>query len=303
MEGKELILLSLFVLPLSQTGSCVVKDLSPSSYQSMVKGKYIPFTLATGFSMKTYFQNLDTYSPHNVGNSCGYVSFIQYLEYFDTFYNDYFIPDNFEGKRVFSTTSSALKDSPCAKVHFWETENVSNVRQYINENCMNDFQCYLMETMTMHRNFELDNDPFRTSIGMEYYQYLLDEIMPGMIVPFIRREVSIVTRQHVKSSNIEMFDNLIKSKLDKGEPVIVHFAEKDAAFNDEDINHSVVAYYYDEYGIHYNFEWGKDDNDRGMYDDCYVYAVGYIDHSSIPFTHSNNYRIGNYEYCGCGKRV
>lgn len=38
MKGKKIILLSLFVLPLSQTGSCVVKDLSPSSDQSMVKG-------------------------------------------------------------------------------------------------------------------------------------------------------------------------------------------------------------------------------------------------------------------------
>lgn len=55
MEGKELILLSLFVLPLSQTGSCVFKDLSPSSYQSMVKGKYIPFTLATGFFNENLF--------------------------------------------------------------------------------------------------------------------------------------------------------------------------------------------------------------------------------------------------------
>ena len=62
-------------------------------------------------------------------------------------------------------------------------------------------------------------------------------------------------------------------------------------------------YYYNNDGIHYNFGRGKAYNDRGLADNYYVYAVGYIDHSSIPFTHSNNYRIGNYEYCGCGKIV
>ena len=43
---------------------------------------------ATGFGMVSYFQNLDTYSPTNSQGSCGYVSFIQYLSYYDTFRND-----------------------------------------------------------------------------------------------------------------------------------------------------------------------------------------------------------------------
>ncbi len=34
-----------------------------------------------GFNMITYFRNLNDYSPRNRGNSCGYVSFIQYLSY------------------------------------------------------------------------------------------------------------------------------------------------------------------------------------------------------------------------------
>lgn len=54
MKGKELILLSLFVLPLSQTGICVVKDLSPSSDQSMVKWKYIPFTHSNNYRIGNY---------------------------------------------------------------------------------------------------------------------------------------------------------------------------------------------------------------------------------------------------------
>ena len=87
MKGEKIILLSLFVLPLSQTGSCVVKDLSPSSRIPTTIGKALNPSFDNGFSIKTYFQNLDTYSPSNVGNSCGYVAFIQYLGYFDTFYN------------------------------------------------------------------------------------------------------------------------------------------------------------------------------------------------------------------------
>ena len=303
MKGKKIILLSLFVLPLSQTGSCVVKDLSPSSRIPTTIGKALNPSFDNGFSIKTYFQNLDTYSPSNVGNSCGYVAFIQYLGYFDTFYNDSFIPDNFEGKGVFSITSSALKDSPCAKVHDWDMDNVSNLRQYINEHCTSDFQCYLMEAMTMYRTFTGDNDPKRSQIGMDYYQYLLDEIFPSTPVPFIQRRVSLYKNEHTKSSNITMFDNLIKSKLDEGEPVLVHIASANAVTDENAFNHAVAAYYYNNDGIHYNFGRGKAYNDRGLADNYYVYAVGYIDHSSIPFTHSNNYRIGNYEYCGCGKIV
>ena len=36
----------------------------------------------------TYFYNLCTYSPKNSHGSCGYVSLIQYLSYYDCFYND-----------------------------------------------------------------------------------------------------------------------------------------------------------------------------------------------------------------------
>lgn len=44
----------------------------------------------------TYFSNLYKYSPMNSYGSCGYVSLIQYLSYYDTFYNDSIIPENYE---------------------------------------------------------------------------------------------------------------------------------------------------------------------------------------------------------------
>lgn len=37
------------------------------------------------FNMTTYFKNLSTYSPKNSYGSCGYVTFIQCLSYYDTF--------------------------------------------------------------------------------------------------------------------------------------------------------------------------------------------------------------------------
>lgn len=74
------------------------------AYEYMTEEKYNadfePFIATTpkssGMSMVTYFQNLYTYSPVNSHGSCGYVSFIQYLSYYDTFRNDNIIPTVYE---------------------------------------------------------------------------------------------------------------------------------------------------------------------------------------------------------------
>ena len=55
-----------------------------------------------------YFKNLYKYSPENSYGSCGYVSFIQYLSYYDTFYNDSIIPENYE---QYDKDASNLEDA------------------------------------------------------------------------------------------------------------------------------------------------------------------------------------------------
>lgn len=62
--------------------------------------------------MITYFKNLSDYSPKNSYGSCGYVSLIQYLSYFDTFYNDNIIPEKFEKNYDGNDWDDAILKSP-----------------------------------------------------------------------------------------------------------------------------------------------------------------------------------------------
>ena len=52
------------------------------------------------FNMTTYFKNLSTYFPKNSYGSCGYVTFIQCLSYYDTFLNDLIIPENMRNNKA-----------------------------------------------------------------------------------------------------------------------------------------------------------------------------------------------------------
>ena len=63
--------------------------------------------------MELYFKNMAEYSPTNQKGFCGYVSLIQYLCYYDSFYNDNIIPEKFERNQGFAESlNEARKMSP-----------------------------------------------------------------------------------------------------------------------------------------------------------------------------------------------
>ncbi|MBO8428174.1 MAG: C10 family peptidase [Firmicutes bacterium] len=227
------------------------------------------------FSTKAYFKNLDNNSLYNVGNSCGFVALAQYLSYLDTFYNDDIINDSFEIKSYGTSIEEVVSESPGVLNLNWDISSVGNLRSFINSNMFNDYGCYLMEFYSYHTMFMGDNDPERTSIGLRSYQAILDELAlygtPQLI--FNTKMVNLAFGDHYKESNIEMFDSLIKEKLDDGEPVILNIANKDRTFN-----HAVVAYYYDSSGkIHCNYGWKTVPNatDMTLDEDHKVYGVVY----------------------------
>ncbi len=110
--------------------------------------------------------------------------------------------------------------------------------------------------------------------------------------PFYYSQVSNLNKEYMFPSNITKFDNIIKEKLDEGEPVIVHLAKEDI----DSFNHSVVAYYYDSNVIYCNYGCGKYDTYKMIPDDEYVYAVGYLDLSMVQHKHSNNYNVNGAKY-------
>ncbi|MCH4235994.1 MAG: hypothetical protein LKF69_04270 [Bacilli bacterium] len=247
------------------------------------------------FGMKTYFQNLYAYTPSNTIGTCGFVSFTQYLSYYDTFYNDDIIPYRFDRTNTNATTTSqALAVSPgVQRLNIPST----NVETFINNNYYNDFQSYLIRAL----NIRAPGSSYRTAIGMWDYHHLLAELM-GADAPSYTT-ISTWDYGDPRTPAVKSIaENAIKAKLNQGKPVMVHIADIDAN-GDYNGYHSVVAYYYDASGIHCHFGWGSSSADMVIPASYEITEIGYWDDSQLSFVHSRNYMINELKYCGCGSHI
>lgn len=254
-------------------------------------------------NIKNYFQNLYKYSPYNKNGSCGYVSFIQYLSYFDTFYNDNIIDDKYDkndGNK--SNIKEANKNSPGVERF---TSYTGKLYNYANSNKNNDYQAYLMTLNNDYLNTN-NSENFSSQISMENYQNLLKSINNLKLkFTYINGIKKFGKGNHKTDESINFFDNYVKNKLDEGYPVILHIGGDIIETKDEigwnyEGYHSVVAYYYDDEGIHCNFGWGSQYTDTVFSaPDYYIIYAGYIDNNSLTHYHSNNYIINNNYLCGC----
>lgn len=248
--------------------------------------------------IKTYFQNLYDYSPWNNRGSCGYVSSIQILSYYDTFYNDNFIPTKYEQNQgVTNSYNQMLKKSPGvlqAKTSIKNEDN-SEIIDYINSTKDSSFLSYLIYTYNNERK-TFNENKFTYEIGMWNYSYIFNKLYPNFELGF----------QYIKASNFGSYDNskvinfmtnFVKDELDKGKPVILHVK----GYYKKEVYHSVPAYYYDDQGIHCNFGWYNQDTDVIIDSkSLYITEAGSFNFDSINHVHSFHYNYNDEGYCGCG---
>lgn len=247
----------------------------------------------SSYDQTTFFENLYEYSPNNNLGSCGYVSLIQVMSYYDTFYNDDVIPEFYDRHNFNSNTwEDAASISPGVIKNFYSSTSYDSYYQYCHSNSGTDFE----SALTIAHNVSEDTDTeekFTFSIGGWDYQETLNtffnNISPIIIVSY---ETTIQ----------DAYKNYICDSIDKGKPVIVHIKK----FNDvgqETGFHSVVAYDYDNQGIYANFGWGKDSTRQLLLDGLYGYSTitncYTIEFSNTIHKHSNNYVVGGEGYCGC----
>lgn len=248
-------------------------------------------TNVSSFTMKSYFQNLYQNSPMNSNGSCGFVSLIQYLSYFDTFVNDDYIPSVYEwsGPKA-SSISQAITVSPGVLRQSYPSTNLFS---WIQQNYEDDFQAYLFYINYVYNN-KMTNPQI---IGMWDYQTILNYLYGNYVFNF---EYVRWPGGYENIFTQTLYKNKIKEYLDSGYPAIVHISDG----NSGGFNHSIVAYYHDNLGIHANFGWGENDTDVVFDNDYYIYAVGAIKTSNhFSHSHSNNYYINDLQYCGCGYHV
>lgn len=250
-----------------------------------------------------YFYKLYNFSPKNSYGSCGYVSLIQYLSYFDTFYNDSIIPENYERNQgSVSTLEKARNISPGVLRQDYP-KNSLDLFNFINDNIEIDYQMKLMSIVNKCNNTIPNNYSYQ--IKMDKYYHILNNIpvLKNANFNFVTYEQLSLFPTPIKPSVINYFNKYVKERLDKNVPIILHIIKHNKDDNTYYGYHSVVAYYYDEKGIHANFGWESSDNDVILSKDYYITEAGYIDFDNISETHSNNYIVNNIGYCGCGKHI
>ena len=259
------------------------------------------FFTNTHFSMTKYFGHLSDYSPKNNCGSCGFVSLIQVMSYYDTFYNDYIIDEFFDrySTNINTLPQAYLKSPGVERNEFTPTDRddeILTTQEYYlfcHNNFINDFQCYL--TCINNSIHLTDNqNSFSSSIGCWDYQTLLTSYFSSSTSCVVSTSTNLSQAEYISS---------IKSFIDVGKPVIVHIKGYDFEEN-KMRRHSVVAYKYDDNNIYANFGWESNSTSyplincsQHLYTEIYYMAV--LDFSNMGHYHSNNYLINGTGYCGC----
>lgn len=266
-------------------------------------------TTVNNFNMKTYFQYLDSNIAINSHGSCGYVALIECLSYYDTFYNDNIIPENFENDIInFDSITHALYRSPGVKsMPYPEPIDKQSFYNFVVENMDNDLQLTMMYE---NINWSNDYDDISTIVSINQTRY--NQLLKQVIGEEISFSYTHYTEQMIHNEETKnYYAEYIKNNIDCGRPVIVTIINRNV-LTGEYINstcHSAVAYYYDEDGIHLNYGYsiigssdimlGEAANDN---EETLVMMAGVIDVSNYDHSHSNNYMIYDVYNCPCGAK-
>ncbi|MDE7263225.1 MAG: C39 family peptidase [Anaeroplasmataceae bacterium] len=258
---------------------------------------------STSFNRNTYFKNLTDFSPKNNIGSCGYVSLIQTMSYYDTFYNDNVIPEQYDRTNEDAKSETeAKKQSPGVLRQTYYSADYPTYYQY----CHATKEYDLQSKLTLINNFinETDNDNtyitedgevksyFEYSIGAWSYQSMLNMFYGNSTTVKVNTYSNKTQSQYIR---------LIQETIDSGNPIIVHIQKSND--NGPHSYHSVVAYAYDEGGIYANFGWGEYANEYlllgGEAGYTEIYYAATLNYSNLGHTHSQNYVINNKKFCGC----
>jgi len=306
-----LLIVSLWATPKSNNetnNQNINKDIHPNSEmsQSTFNTDFIYYIKTPGLELLSnerikYFYNLYTNSPTNSNGSCGYVSLIQYLSFYDCFYNDNIIPEKYERNQgSVASLDEAREISPGVLKQPYPTQP-TELYSFIQNNMYNDYQMYLMSIY----NESINNSPdtYKCSISMFNYFYIMQSIpaFSNTFFTYYRVEQFGDNAKPTDTGVINFFDSYVKGMLDQGYPVVLHIAQYNQTTNYfYDNYHSVVAYYYDEDGIHCNFGWGSSSTDVVIPSNYQITSAGVINFNHVQECHSNNFIVNQAKYCGCG---
>ena len=222
--------------------------------------------------------NIGSYESNYFPDSCSYIAIEMLLSYYDSVENDNVIAETYD-----VTSSKAFS-----------SYNAIDNASYTQSPGTDDYFHYYM--ISYGRNIGVTSST-GYSISINDMDLLLDEY-------FYERGLKTMTPYTTTSSTNKY--NFCTDAIDGDNPVIINISGTDNNISYEYINHFVLGYGYDSYGIYANFGWKNSYHTNTNINNYTITNAFYINFES-SHSHSNNYLWTcngcSGTICPCGNKI
>lgn len=239
-----------------------------------------------------YFSNLNNNFPYNIKGSCSYVSVSMLLSFYDTYWNDNFIPDKYEStsevveNKVLNLTDSPgvknEKDINILKDNYSNTEVLSMAIDYHDTILQMDLLSLGIIKYDIYDSSSIYSCATLLSTMVDItYDYFLKS------TSLTNNDINII----YDSSNSNQMRNTIVNKVKQGIPVVVSASNYKGT-------HAFIVYDYDEQNdeLYGHFGWQSEEEGPNPYTHISLSKEGYgtfheifYFEPNISHSHSNNF--------------
>ena len=197
-----------------------------------------------------YFSNLRNNFSLNAFGTCSYVSMGMLLSYYDTYFNDDFVPEYFDQNTVVEQSANGAiitkgVESPGVVPEDYDfITSLSNFSNYVSNNPTASFQNYLINYAANTVN-STALDGFNLGLSVDQQVAVLNEYLSDHVGSGYTAQSYVAWPNESQVSIKES----IKPYLDRGEAVILNIRSAQVGC------HSVVAYDYDDTDIYVHTGW------------------------------------------------
>ena len=248
--------------------------------------------------LQAYYENLTYNFGMNYKGSCGYVALGMMLSYYDTFLNDDIIPEEYDVISVGSTTDiySRLDSPGIMKDVITDPNNPQNgfygrdltPEEYLEE--VIEMSGQSLHSKLIYIGYLLGLYDMDASENEYYCGTYVTDIMDVLDYYFINvtnfNEIKYEIEDCSVSSSEEVRNYTIQ-KIQEGYPVYL-------SIGNENSNHAVIAYDYDEDTDSIYCHMGHNGTSTHVTpesEDYYIYNIAFVIEWELPHEHSNNYCV------------
>ncbi len=260
-----------------ETNTPIVNNLNSSSYTNEFMSKTKNFSL-------------------NSLGSCGYQAINILLNYYDSFWNDSIIPENYEKKGDVNSNLEII-NSPGSIYNDIQEQEVSSSHDYYNKLDNNNIMKTLI-SIGVEKNYTYLSEETKEDFGL--YANQIFDILKTYMNTYVNSNDFYFYENHYSSGLMNSFSKARRTEIIKyvkaGIPVLV------SAQNNK-YGHAFIAYDYDETNdiiyAHYGYKNSKTHHNFELDYQTINGICALVPKSSSSHNHSDNFIYNQSNFCSC----